>query len=99
MSFRVILENRAAKELQDAIYYYDNQQVDLEKKFANDIDIAISHFARNPFYQIRYSSIRCLPLKKFPFMLHFYVDEQSKTIKIFAILHVARNPNEHYPES
>lgn len=98
MTFLVIIENRAASELQDAIDYYDEQQAGLGRKFVDDVNKSIAAIARNPFYQIRYSTIRCLPLKKFPFMIHFHVDEPSKIVKVFAIIHDARNPEEQYPK-
>jgi hypothetical protein len=42
------------------------------------------------YYSVRYSDVRCMVIKKFPFLVHYIIEES--TVKIFAVLHTSRNP-------
>ena len=50
---------------------------------------AINTLKKNPFFQMRYDSVRCLPLETFPYMVHFTFDENRKLVEIFAIIHTS----------
>jgi hypothetical protein len=43
-------------------------------------------------YAIRYADVRCMLVKKFPFMVHFTIDENQKLVEVFAVHHTSRNP-------
>ena len=46
----------------------------------------------NPFaFEIKYLNTRIAFTKKFPYGIHFYVNEIEKTIVIIAILHTKQN--------
>ncbi|MBL7893510.1 MAG: type II toxin-antitoxin system RelE/ParE family toxin [Bacteroidia bacterium] len=92
MSFEVIVEKRALADIQQAIDYYNIQQKGLGKKFEKELDINFERLEKLPYFQRRYGNVRCLPLKKFPFMIHFTVDENLYKIAIHAILHTSLNP-------
>lgn len=42
--------------------------------------------------RIRYNEIRCKKIEKFPFLIHYTINEIEKTILIFAVFHTSRNP-------
>jgi toxin ParE1/3/4 len=90
--FKVSIEDNALLDIQEAIDYYDDQQIGLGKKFEHSLHKSITALTKNPFYQIRYDHIRCLPLKKFPYMIHFEVLEAIRLIRIIAVFHTAQNP-------
>jgi hypothetical protein len=47
----------------------------------------------NPYgYEARYADVRGVVVKKFPFLIHFVIDDQNKTAAVFAIYHTSRNP-------
>ena len=73
MSFTVLIDPRAIQDIQEAIDYYDNQQIGLGKKFENELNKYLVVLEKNPFFRIRYNHVRCLPMKKFPFMVHFSI--------------------------
>jgi len=93
MRYEVLVGARALADLRQAIDYYNTQQKGLGKKFELVIDKHFSEIGKNPFYQLRYSFIRCLPLKKFPFMIHYFVDEKRKKVFIVSVLHTSKNPD------
>lgn len=94
MEFKV---NPEAKiDIQNEINYYNQQQKGLGKMFHAEIKHYFKAIKKNPFYQIRYKNVRCLPLKKFPIMIHFTVDEGIKRITIRAVINTHRDPKEYW---
>jgi hypothetical protein len=51
---------------------------------------------QNPFFQVRYGSIRCLPLGRFPFMIYYTVLEKRKIIRVHGIIHTSLNPKKYW---
>lgn len=43
-------------------------------------------------HTVRYKDVRIAHLDKFPYSIHFYIDEPDQKIIIIAILHNRRNP-------
>lgn len=89
MNFLILIDPRATKDVQEAINYYDNQQIGLGKRFEKELNKYIVALEINPFYSVRYNNVRCLPMKKFPFMLHFSVEETKKIVTIHAVFHTS----------
>lgn len=96
MTYSITLDPMAIVDLQKAIDYYDEQQFGLGKRFEKTIDKHFTTLGKNPFFQLRYDNVHCMPVKKFPFMIHYTIDEENKKIKINAVLHTSLNPNKHW---
>jgi toxin ParE1/3/4 len=92
MAYSIVIEPAAIQDIQQAIDYYDEQQIGLSKKFETSLNKHLVSLAKNPFYQVRYDNVHCLPLKKHPYMVHFTIDEASQTITIRAVFHTSRSP-------
>jgi hypothetical protein len=90
--FKVVFHNEALEQLQQSINYYNAAQKGLGKRFALVVKATAGQLDKTPFYQIRYDDICCFPLQKFPFMLHFRVNEDLNVVEIFAVLHTSLNP-------
>ncbi len=90
------LEPEAKEDIQKEINYYNLQEKGLGKKFHTELKQSFTAIKRNPYYQIRYKNIRCLPLKIFPVMIHFTVDEELKRITIRAVINTYRDPKEYW---
>lgn len=92
MKFTLVVDSRVIKDVQEAIDYYDEQQVGLGKQFEAVFNKHLLMLEKTPFFRIRYDDIRCLPMKKFPFMIHFSVDEVQNLIIVRAVFHTSRDP-------
>ena len=92
MAFKVVVEPMALGDIQQAIDYYDEQQIGLGKKFSLVVDKHFQIISKNPFYQIRYHHVRCLPIKNYPFMIHFFITEKTKTAFIVSVYHTSQKP-------
>lgn len=43
-------------------------------------------------YSVRYKEIRCMLVKPFPYMVHFYINENNKLVEVLAVISNDRNP-------
>lgn len=91
MSFTVLLDPRALKDIQESINYYDEQEPGLGKVFENNLDKHFKILKNNPFFQVRYDNVHCMPISKFPHMIHFTINEKRNEVVIRAIFHTSRD--------
>ena len=80
MAFNTIVLPSAIRDIQEIIDYYDSLQQGLSLKFDNELNDYFLTLQKNPFFQVRYANVRCLPLKKFPVMIHFTIEEKLNRI-------------------
>jgi mRNA-degrading endonuclease RelE of RelBE toxin-antitoxin system len=93
MAYKVILDPAVSHDIEESIEWYNSVQPGLGIKFYRQVGIAIKTLQKNPFgFAIRYKSSRTALVKKFPFMIHFFVDTEKEIIVVTAILHTSRNP-------
>jgi len=85
------MDSEAYQDIQRAIDWYNQREENLGYKFyeavKNMIDLRV-----HPFFQVRYDSVRCVPIKKFPYMVHFTLDEAEKLVMVRSVLSTARDP-------
>ena len=93
MAYTIDIDPRAIQDIQEAIAYYDEQQVGLGEKFEAVLNEHLLTLLKNPYFRIRYDNIHCLPLKKFPYMVHFTVNENKKEVTVWAVFHTSLNPD------
>jgi toxin ParE1/3/4 len=94
MAHKIVLDPKAILDIQKAIDYYDDQQIGLGLKFERNLDKHFTAILKNPFYQVRYDDVHCLPVKKFPFMIHFIIE--NEIIRIVAVFHTSLSPDENW---
>ena len=92
MVFKVIILKRANLEIEEAVFYYENTQKGLGKKFLLDYENHLKTLYKMPFFVEKYNIVRTLPLKKFPYIIHFTVDEDEKTVFIQALTSNYQDP-------
>ena len=88
-NFNATISIRATEDIYKGVDYYNKQVNGLGKRFANEVKNAVKTLKKNPYYQIRYDNVRCLPLDTFPYMVHYSVNENLKLVEIFAIIHTS----------
>lgn len=93
MAFTLVIDPIAIRDVQEAIDYYDEQQAGLGEQFEAALNKHLLTLEKNPIFRIRYDNVRCLPVKKFPYMVHFTVDEDQQVVTICAVFHTSLDPN------
>jgi hypothetical protein len=93
LAYSIDIDPGAIRDVQQAIDYYDGQQAGLGEQFENALNRQLLTLENNPFFQIRYHEcVHCLPLKKFPYMVHFTVDDRIKLVTVRAVFHTSLDP-------
>lgn len=93
MAFSILLDPRAIEDIQESIDYYEEQETGLGKRFEKHLDKHLSVLKENPFFQVRYDDVHCLPLNKFPHMIHYTINEEEKVVIVRAVFHTAMDPD------
>jgi hypothetical protein len=93
MKFKMVFAPEVKLDVQDAIDWYNNHQAGLGKRIVNELKKHFKDIQKSPeSIAIRYNDTRCYPLKKFPYMIHYRLDNESNTIYIDAVFHTSRDP-------
>lgn len=92
MAFSIKIESEAKKDIQDGIIWYNKQQIGLGKVFHAEVKAHFKKLQLNPFFQVRYDNVRCLPLNTFPYMIHFTINKELKLVVVYAVFNTLRNP-------
>jgi plasmid stabilization system protein ParE len=91
--YKIKIDVDALADIQKATDWYNEKSTELGTRFQTQVKQQINSLDTNPFaYSKRYSDVRCMLIKKFPFLVHFVIDESAFKVTIFAIIHTSRNP-------
>ena len=78
-NFKVKIDPQAIADINSIAEWYDQQQSLLGDRFLNTIIKHINKLENTPYsFAIRYNEIRCMSVTKFPFMVHFIIDEKQR---------------------
>ena len=92
MAFSVKLLKRAELEVDEAIVYYKDIQPKLAERFLTDYENQLKTLNTIPYFEIKYQEIRKISFKKFPYTIHFSIDELNEAVLIHAVTCDYQNP-------
>ena len=92
MKFKIKIEQGARLDIQETITWYNEKKKGLGKKYHSAILKHIDGLKTNPHFLKKYDNVHCLPIKKYPFMIHFTIDKVNKIISVRAVLHTSLSP-------
>lgn len=91
--YNVKIEPEALADIQQITDWYNQQQPGLGRRFQKTIIKQVDNLNKNPhIHTVRYKQIRCALVKKFPYMVHFYINDNTDTIEVLAVISTSRNP-------
>jgi toxin ParE1/3/4 len=96
MAYKVEIDRRVHLEIEQTIGYLVERNFPAAKKLFEIIQKTYLALSKNPYYQVRYKQIRCIPIKGFPFMFHFSINEKTNVVQIHAFIHTAKNPKKNW---
>ncbi|MCD6012081.1 MAG: plasmid stabilization system [Flavipsychrobacter sp.] len=92
MPYKLAYFKEARQDIRDAKEWYYDQLKGLEKRFSDDVKIAITRLKTNPYaHAVRYKKIRIAHPDIFPYSIHYYIDEELTRIVIIGIIHNSRD--------
>lgn len=93
MTYKITYNPEVKKDIQEAVIWYNKKQDGLGKEFFKNIQNHISILKNSAHgFPCRYDKVHCLPVYKFPYMIHYRINSKLKTVRIEAILHTSRDP-------
>ena len=91
--FKIKIDKEALTDIQEATDWYNQKVEGLGTRFQKQVKLQINSLKNNPeSYRRRYADVRCMLIKKFPFLIHFTINEPKHIVEIFAVIHTSRNP-------
>jgi hypothetical protein len=91
--FKVKIYSEAIADIQNISDWYIEKQTGLGKRFQETTIRQINQLSQIPFsFVIRYSKIRYMLIKKFPYMVHFHIYETNIIVEVLAVISTDRNP-------
>jgi toxin ParE1/3/4 len=92
--FLIDIEPEALEDIQNAINYYNTCKQGLGKKFYITIDKQFSFLRTNfTLFAVRYDDIRCMKVKKIPYMIHYRILQNQQIVRITAVFCTFENPD------
>ena len=94
MSYKVVILPLAKQDIVQAADWYRHKQNKLGKRFVTEVRKKVNFIKQNPkATAVRYKNVRTALLDKFPFLIHYIVDDNDKTVIIAAVFHTSLNPD------
>tara|TARA_R110002074_G_scaffold43285_1_gene112992 strand:+ start:582 stop:884 length:303 start_codon:yes stop_codon:yes gene_type:complete len=92
MPYSISIAEVAENDIRKAFLWYEEQKTNLGSLFGQHVSKAVESIQANPLKtQIRYANTRIFFLKKFPFGIHFRVNETKNQVLIVAVFHTSKD--------
>ncbi len=96
MAWHILLSSKAKADIQDGINWYKSKQKGLGKRFHAEVKSSISRLRKSPFHAIKYNEVRCIQPHKFPYLIHYIINEHDQTIIILGVLNTSMDPEANW---
>lgn len=98
MSYKIVVTPNAVQQIDDAVDYYKNKvSVRIARLFIEDYKRTFQEIQITRYFKLFFNEFRGKPMRKFPFIIFYTIDETERTIIIKAVFHTAQNPDK-YPK-
>lgn len=92
--YKIELTSLARIDIKEARGWYNLQQKGLGKRLTVDLHNLLRSISNHPtVFSIRYKDYRLANLKKFPYVIHFTINEDRAVVYINAFVHASRHPD------
>jgi GxxExxY protein len=86
MKFVVEYNPEFFNDLVYVVDWYNDRQTDLGKKFFNKVKQQTAKLSTSALlFAVKYDDIRCMHIEKFPYLVHYRINEQTSTVKVEAL--------------
>jgi len=93
MAYSIKAKRQADKDVEEAMDWYEEQRPGLGAEFLFEFLAFCDKISRHPtHFTPKYPPYRRSLMKKFPYAIHFAVNEKAKEVVILAIWHIKRDP-------
>jgi plasmid stabilization system protein ParE len=100
MNYKITFRERASKEYLNSLAWYKRRSFDAAENFIKAIEDALEKIASDPMrYRNTYKKFHEAGVKKFPFSIVYFIDEDEHCIIITSIFHYKRNPSKKFKDN
>jgi toxin ParE1/3/4 len=93
MPYTILVTPTATEDIAVAIEYYNALATDLGYRFADLVAEYFDHIAELPTASaVRYKNVRCKPMKRFPYLITFAIDEAYHSVNILRVFNTYQEP-------
>jgi hypothetical protein len=93
MAYTILITPTATEDIAVTIEYYNAVATDLGYRFADLVADYFNRIAELPTASaIRYKNVRCKPMKRFPYLIMFTIDETAHTVNILRVFNTYQEP-------
>jgi hypothetical protein len=91
--YNTIILPLAKEDIKETANWYNQQKSGLGKKFTAHVREKVRYIRENPKHiAIQYNTTRTALIDTFPYMIHFSIDEENKTVIVSAVYATKDNP-------
>ncbi|RYM34904.1 hypothetical protein ERX46_05880 [Brumimicrobium glaciale] len=95
--FKVIINEHAAQDIQKGVDFYNEKQDSLGTRFYTSSKATPKSLNKDALlYQIKYSSIRCVKVNNFPYLIHYSVNQKSNTVRVYSVIPTRKDPHTNW---
>jgi toxin ParE1/3/4 len=93
MPYTILVTPTATDDIAVAIEYYNLVATDLGYRFADLVTEYFDRIADLPTASaVRYKNVRCKPMKRFPYLIMFTIDEAAHSVNILRVFNTYQEP-------
>lgn len=93
MRFQLKIDTDALHDIQETFEWYELQLKGLGLRYKTQVKKQINSLKKDPYlFSIKYNEIRCKKIEKFPFLIHYQINDNVNFVTVFAVFHTSRNP-------
>ena len=97
MKFAVEYNPEFFNDLVQAVDWYNDRQNGLGTRFFNKVKKQTAKLSTSALlFAVRYDDVRCMCVEKFPYLVHYRVNQKTLTVRVEALLHTSRDPKIWY---
>lgn len=97
MEYNIVVSTLALEDIEKITDFYESINIQIVINFLDELEETYKTLQTNPHFQIKYKSYRSIPLKIFPFILIFEINEDLKEVRILSCFHTSRSTKK-YPK-
>lgn len=96
MNFKVVVTPVAKQNIEDATAYYKEKvSAAIAKSFIEEYRKTFIEIQKTLYFRYYFLHFRGKPMKKFPFIVFYTIDEINKVIFIKAVFHTSQNDEKY----
>jgi plasmid stabilization system protein ParE len=93
MTYRIKLLPEVRFDIKEIMEWYNEERPGLGKAFYLALKSRLDYIRRYPMHcQVSYRDLRSILLDRFPYQVHYKIEETDGLIVVFAITHTSRDP-------